>query len=91
MLLRLANVFSALSGFSLTLEGGDMQLFRIDGGNDVVTSDPVQSIGIISLGERVDIITPRGGKSLTISLDLEYAQFLYAVSLTDEGPETKKT
>lgn len=62
-----------MSGFNLTLENGNMQVIKIDGGNDIVPSDPVNSIGILYPGERMDIIYRGGGAtSLSIILDSEY-------------------
>ncbi|KAG0648377.1 Diphenol oxidase 2 [Hyphodiscus hymeniophilus] len=68
--LRVVNV-GAMSGFNLTLESGNMRVIKIDGGNDVVPSASVESVGILYPGERVDIISDGPGNSLTIALDLE--------------------
>jgi hypothetical protein len=76
MLYNLHNsqmICSAILGFNLTLDSGDIRVIKIDGGNDILSSDPVESVGILYPGERMDIITSGGGKSLTMTLDPEYA------------------
>ena len=60
-------VCSAILGLNLTMESGDMRVIKIDGGNDIVSSDPVDSVGILYPGERIDIITSGRGTSLTIT------------------------
>lgn len=65
---------SAISGLNLTLENANMQVIKIDGGNDIEPSDWVDTAGILYPGERMDIITSGDrAKSLTITLDPEYA------------------
>ena len=54
-----------------------MRVLKIDGGNPIVPSDSVESIGILYPGERMDLISSGGGESLVISLDPEYALALF--------------
>ena len=62
-----------MSGLNLTVENAHVQIIKVDGGNDIVSSDWVESVGILYPGERVDIITSGDrATSLTITLDPEY-------------------
>jgi hypothetical protein len=54
------------------MEQGDLQVIKLDGGNDVVLSDVVDRIGILYPGERMDIITRGGAKEVSVTLDPEY-------------------
>lgn len=72
-----------MSGFNLTMENGNMQVIKIDGGNDIGRSEQVDSVGILYPGERMDIIYRGGGaQSISIALDPEYVPTSRKVSLT---------
>ena len=67
-----------MSGLNLTLENANMQVIKIDGGNDIEPSDWVDTAGILYPGERMDIITSGDrAKSLTITLDPEYVFLIH--------------
>jgi hypothetical protein len=71
-----------MSGFNLTLENANVQVIKVDGGNDIVPSDWVSSVGILYPGERMDIITSGDrATSLTIALDHEYVVLTHPSSI----------
>jgi len=77
---------SALSGFNLTLENANMQVIKIDAGNEIIPSDWVSSVGILYPGERMDILASgERAASLTITLDLEYSFSSLLGSHTKQG------
>lgn len=76
---------STMSGFNLTLENANMQVIKIDAGNEIVPSDWVSSVGILYPGERMDILTSGDrAASLTIALDPEYALLIHPASHTKQ-------
>jgi hypothetical protein len=67
-----------MSGLNLTIEKGSIRVIKIDGGNDILSSDPVESVGILYPGERIDIIMSGGSaNSLSVTLDPEYAYLAF--------------
>jgi hypothetical protein len=76
-------VFRTLAGFNMTVSEGNMKAFQIDGGNPIVPSAAVDSIGVLYPGERVDIVVSGEQiKHVTIALDKEYALSLLCRKLT---------
>jgi hypothetical protein len=75
-----------MSGFNLTLDNTEMQVIKIDGGNDIVPSDSVQSVGILYPGERMDVVTSlEYAKGVSITLDPEYV-LSHRLTLSTDGP-----
>ena len=75
-----------MSGFNLTLENAEMKVIKVDGGNDIVPSDSVQSVGILYPGERIDVVTSlEYAKSVSITLDPEYAFSHRSTPATDRS------
>jgi FtsP/CotA-like multicopper oxidase with cupredoxin domain len=67
-------LFRALAGFNFSIPNGNMKVVEIDGGNIIVPSPAVDSIGILYPGERMDVIISNDQTiNLTVALDEEYA------------------
>jgi hypothetical protein len=66
-------LFRALAGFNISIPNGNMKVVEIDGGNAIVPSPAVDSIGILYPGERMDVIISNDqATSLTVTLNEEY-------------------
>jgi hypothetical protein len=62
-----------LAGLNISIPNGNMKVEEIDGGNSIVPSPAVDSIGTLYPGERMDIIiSTNQAISLTVALDEEY-------------------
>jgi hypothetical protein len=70
------------------MESGNLQVIKIDGGNDIRPSQSVDSVGILYPGERMDLIYRGGGaQSISITLDPEYAHLSFFIPHTNRSPE----
>ena len=71
---------------NIALQDFNMKVIKIDGGNDIQSSDWVASVGILYPGERMDVVTSGDpGTSLTITLDPGYVFSTFLTSLSDPG------
>jgi hypothetical protein len=85
-------LFRALAGVNILILNSNMRVVGIDGGNAIIPSLAVDSIGIFYPGERMDIIASGGQAiSLTVALDGEYGSHFPLWPLNHNTPETSNS